>query len=323
MRPRFHFTPMNWMNDPIPFCRDGVFHVFYQHNPAAPVWGDMHWGHATSTDLVTWTLQPVAIAPSESYDKDGIFTGSIVESEGKFYAFYTGIPKLEGLVQEQCLAVGSDLYHWEKVKENPLITEVPKGYGGTFRDPQILKVHDEWWMLVGSNTPKGGAALLYTSHDLLQWTYQGPLHEAEDHSFGEDYECPDFFPFGDKWVLLSSRGHVHWQIGTLEGYRFTSEKRGLVDANECYYAAKSTLSTDGSRILFAWLRDPVGEGWAGALALPRELFLADDGSLGQRPARELKAFGVQEGESIFFEDEGIEELFPKAGPPASSWKPRS
>ncbi|MGZ2802039.1 glycoside hydrolase family 32 protein, partial [Pseudomonas aeruginosa] len=65
------------MNDPIPFFHDGTFHVFFQHNPNAPVWGDMHWGHAISKDLLHWTEGPIALFPDQPYDKDGVFTGSI------------------------------------------------------------------------------------------------------------------------------------------------------------------------------------------------------------------------------------------------------
>ena len=308
------------MNDPIPFCHDGVFHVYYQHNPGAPVWGDMHWGHATSSDLISWKNEAIALYPDKPYDKDGVFTGSIVEQEGRYYAFYTGIPKLEGLVQVQCLATSDDLYRWNKVDQNPLITDVPAGFGGCFRDPQVFKVKGEWWMVIGSQTTRGGAALLYTSSDLYHWNYRGPLHEAENHSLGEDYECPDFFPLGDRWVLITSRGSVHWQIGDLDGYRSVPTHRGVVDTSEeAYYAAKSALAWDGRRILFAWLREPKGEDWEGALALPRELFLKGDGALGQRPALEALYFGLETDRGLVFEDQGIRELFPSDGPPTSSW----
>jgi fructan beta-fructosidase len=76
-RPLFHFTPDSmWMNDPNGMVYfDGVYHLFYQHYPDSTVWGPMHWGHATSTDMVRWDHQPIALYPDElGY----IFSGSAV-----------------------------------------------------------------------------------------------------------------------------------------------------------------------------------------------------------------------------------------------------
>ena len=312
-RPRYHFTPAkNWMNDPIPFFWNGSYHIYFQHNPGAPVWGDMHWGHAVSRDLTHWELLPIALAPTPGGpDGEGVFTGCIVEDAGLFYALYTGIPKLEPLEQVQCLASSPDLIHWEKRSDNPIIGSLPPGFGGCFRDPQVWREGDGWRMLVGGEQAerKGGAALLYRSSDLFSWEYQHPLALCETAKTGHECECPDFFPLGDKYVFLSSSGQTWWQTGSYDGSTFTSERLGPADS-EVFYAAKTLLDEAGRRLLFGWLRETrpeaeqINTGWSGVLSLPRVLTLLPDGTLGQKPAPELAAL---RGRHHHFENLAIDE----------------
>lgn len=307
------------MNDPIPFYRDGAFHVFYQHNPGAPVWGNMHWGHAVSRDLLHWEEQPIALAPDQPYDFAGVFTGSIVESGGVFYAFYTGIERLEGLMQTQCLATSRDLVTWTKVDQNPLIAETPKGYGPCFRDPQVFRYEGEWRMIVGSDREGEGAVLQYASGDLLKWRFLGPVCHEGEARLGREAECPDLFPLGDSWVLLSSRDVVYWNVGHFDGASFVAEASGELDGAS-YYAAKS-VDAQGRRLLFGWLTEPKGDGWSGALALPRELYLDSKGVLGQRPARECLSLGTQSPDGSWsLDDEGIVERA-NSGKMNSTWTP--
>jgi beta-fructofuranosidase len=304
-RPRYHLTCRNWMNDPIPFFHGGRWHVFFQHNPQAPLWDAMHWGHAASNNLRDWEMLPIALGPDAPYDQaGGVWTGSIVAHEGRFYAFYTAVSDLTGPRQTQALAVSDDLTHWTKSDRNPVLISPPMGFGPCWRDPCVFRDDDGVWkMLVGSQRDsRGGALLLYESDDLLSWRYVGVSLLGDVEETGMDFECPDLFPLGDKWVLLTSRGAVHWQIGDWDGRRFYPQRRGVCDGPPYsrathdaspYYAAKTAVDGAGRRVMFAWLRETQAvdeRDWSGAQALPRELKLLPDGGLGMEPAREVLGF---------------------------------
>jgi beta-fructofuranosidase len=296
-RPRYHFSPDNWMNDPIPFFRDGEYHIFFQHNPNGAFWGTMHWGHARSRDLVHWELLPIALAPTPGGpDQDGCFTGCVVRGGDRFHILYTGIPQRTPLRQVQCLAGSDDLITWEKYAGNPVIAQPPEGFGECFRDPQTWREGDTWYMIIGSEQPegKGGAALLYRASSLTDWQCLHPLFLGDAAVTGRDFECPDFFPLGEKYVLITSRGATHWHAGSYADQRFTLEKRGVTDGG-AFYAAKTLSDGQGRRILFGWIteRRPGDAqrqaGWSGVLSLPRVLTLLPDGALGMEPVPELQA----------------------------------
>jgi beta-fructofuranosidase len=305
LRPQFHLLPAaNWMNDPNgPIYYRGQYHMFHQYNPHAAVWGDMHWAHATSPDLVHWHHEPIAIAPTpDGYDRYGVFSGSAVLDHGTPTVIYTGVMPpgndAEATLRDgahvwrevQCLAVShdNDLRAWEKLPE-PVIAYPPDGLQVTgFRDPCLWREGNEWMLILGSGIRgKGPVILLYRSTDLRHWTYLHPLIErsiggktaTNPVDKGDMWECPDFFPLGGKHVLLvSTMGKVHWKVGEYRDHRFVPETEGLVDAG-AYYAAKSMVDHQGRRILWGWIPEmrPVEEhraaGWAGAMALPRVLAL--------------------------------------------------
>ena len=310
LRPQFHLLPRsNWMNDPCaPRYHRGEYHVFFQYNPGAAVWGNMHWAHATSPDLVHWKHQPVALAPAAgSYDAHGCFTGSVLPGMATPSILYTGTTKCapaqetirgEGLLEVQCLASSSDpeLKTWHKL-DAPVIATPPPGFKVTgFRDPCPWKEGDNWYLIVGSGLEKvGGCVLLYRSRDGRAWEYLHPLAQgvwnggaqSNPVDTGEMWECPDFFPLGGKHVLLySTERKVYWEVGTLDPreLRFHMEKRGELDRG-AYYAMKSMLDPRGRRLLWAWVPEKrtdtalVAAGWAGCMALPRVLSIDADGGL--------------------------------------------
>jgi beta-fructofuranosidase len=320
LRPQYHLMPAaNWMNDPNgPIFYKGRYHMFFQYNPNASVWGDMHWAHSSSPDMIHWKHEPVAIAPTRNgWDRDGVFSGCIVLDGATPTAIYTGVLPPETLAdatlkdgqhtwrEVQCLATSHDaeLRTWQKLPD-PIIASPPAGLRVTgFRDPCVWREGNEWRMALGSGfAGKGGAILLYRSPNLRQWTYLNPLVEGHSAGLtgtnpvdtGDMWECPDFFPLGDRRVLLiSTMGKVFWKSGYYDGKRFTAEREGVVDYGT-YYAERSMLDRDGNRILWGWIpeRRPEAEhraaGWAGAMSLPRVLSLAPDGQLEMLPAPALE-----------------------------------
>jgi beta-fructofuranosidase len=307
-RPQFHLLPRaNWMNDPCaPRLYRGKYHMFFQYNPNAAIWGDMHWNHATSSDLIHWKHEPIALAPTPgSFDAYGIFTGSVLPGADVPTILYTGVTKAapetirgEGIHEVQCLATSTDpdLRVWKKL-DKPVIAAPPPGLSVTgFRDPCPWKDGDTWYLGVGSGFTKvGGAVLLYRSHDGRNWEYLHPLAQgtwnggtvSNPVDTGEMWECPDFFPLGGKHVLLYSvERKVFWEVGVFDksDLKFHSETKGMLD-HGYYYAMKSMVDEKGRRILWGWVQESrsaeecVAAGWAGSMALPRVLTLGDDNRL--------------------------------------------
>ena len=217
-RPALHFTAKDtWLNDPNGLIfHDGVYHLYYQNNPLGNVWGNMSWGHATSTDLLTWTEHPVAIACDENED---IFSGSIVHdrhntsgfgtgSTAPLVAIYTSAFKPGSLhegVQAQSLAYSLDGgYSWTKHGGNPVLN---RG-SAEFRDPKVIWYDggaDSYWVMVAVEATDF-QVVLYKSRDLKSWELLSTFGPA--NATGGVWECPDLFPLpvdGDpenvKWVL--------------------------------------------------------------------------------------------------------------------------
>ncbi|MCW5962468.1 MAG: glycoside hydrolase family 32 protein [Bryobacterales bacterium] len=293
-RPRYHFLPpRNWMNDPngLAFYK-GEYHVFYQHNPSAAVWGDMHWGHAASRDLLQWRHFPIALAPTPGgYDKDGVFSGCMVVDGESPTLIYTGTQP-----EVQAIATSSHprLETWSKWEGNPVIPAPPIGLEVTgFRDPFVWKEGPDWLMALGSGQKgRGGAILLYRSADLRSWEYLHPLVASDDPALGTMWECPNFFPLGAKHVLLFSPIPLRkalYMIGSYKNRRFEMESVGSLDDGGHFYAPQ--VFTDGAnrRVMFGWSWEgrteeaQVQSGWAGALTLPRVVTLDPDGKLRTEP----------------------------------------
>lgn len=316
LRPQFHLLPAkNWMNDPnSPIYWKGLYHMFFQYNPGAAVWGDMHWAHAVSSDMIHWRHLPLALAPSpDGADADGCFTGSGVDDHGTATIIYTGVKTsapeeatlrdgVHTFREVQCLATSteSELRAWQKWKQPILQPPNDQRLTG-FRDPFLWREGDVWYLGVGAGFRKeGGCVLLYRSRDLRKWEYLHPLaagewtgHESVNPvDSGEMWECPDFFVLSTKHVLLySTAASVIWEVGELdpEELVFHVQKRGILD-HGAYYAQKTQLDSDGNRILWGWIPEkrPEAEfsaaGWAGCMSLPRYLSIGAEGDLEMRVA---------------------------------------
>lgn len=290
-------APSGWINDPNGLIQfNGMYHVFYQHHPYSPEWGPMHWGHAVSSDLVHWKHLPVALAPDCNYEK-GCFSGSAVDNNGKLSLIYTAHDDERSPKEVQCVAESTDGIHFTKYNNNPVISHLPAGASEDFRDPKAWFEDGKWNLLIGSGKSGKGKALLYQSDDFHTWNYIGVLCES-DGTLGDMWECPDFFPLGDKHVLVVSPmnmkgGKNIYIIGRYDKakHRLIPEEIQEIDNGHDFYAAQTFADANGRRILIAWM-DMWGsefptqkDGWAGALTVPRELRL-EDGQICAEPVKE-------------------------------------
>jgi beta-fructofuranosidase len=295
-RPRYHITaPSNWINDPNGVCyHNGRYHVYYQYNPAAPKWGGIHWGHATSVDLVHWQDEGIALAPSAGHDADGCFSGSFALVNGQPTLYYTGYTPER---QVQCRATSSDLHRWTKHPEHTLI-QPPEGVEvQDFRDPYVFQ-HQEWWYMVlgASMHHERGAALIYRSANGVNWDYRGPLYTSPNLQLGVMWECPNFFPVGEKWVLTVSiwlNTGAHAFVGRFENERFIPEWNGPLDVDGGAFAHLAMKAPNGRALQWSWIneqRDQAlldADGWAGALSVPRVIGVDSEGRITQEPAEEV------------------------------------
>ena len=244
LRPRYHLAPARgWMNDPCaPVYFNGRYHMFFQDNPNASIWGNMSWAHAVSKDMVHWALHPLALKPTPGGpDAYGVFTGTmILDKAGLPNILYTCVSpstKEQSTLwasnpperEAQCIALPQGVKNahpngnpdaaldtWNK-NPTPVIQAPPEGMKVTgFRDPVPWREDDgNYYMLLASGQKGiGGNVLLYKSSDLHGWQYQGIFAEGKSTGkqtddtvdSGETWECPDFFPLGGKYVLIHSTG---------------------------------------------------------------------------------------------------------------------
>ncbi|MCL2508362.1 MAG: glycoside hydrolase family 32 protein [Oscillospiraceae bacterium] len=283
-RLKYHFEAKEgWINDPNGLIfYGGKYHAFFQHNPHSPLWGRMHWGHAVSADLINWEELPIALSPDMPYeDAGGCYSGSAIEKDGLLYLFYTSVSHELG--QTQSVAVSSDGINFQKYDGNPVIRCAPADGSRDFRDPKVTKIGDIYYMVCGSGKEKVGKALLFSSKDLFGWDYVGVLFEGRE--FGGVLECPDFFPYGDKFVLMFSQmGKESYStvfvVGDFNGKKLTPLSINSPEAGPHFYAPQTFLDPSGRRIVVGWLyswgKEPDEDAeYNGALTVPRELKIVD------------------------------------------------
>ena len=317
-RQQFHFSPArNWMNDPNGLVfHKGVYHLYFQHNPEAHEWSNMSWGHATSSDLVRWTEQPLAIPQGTDHD---VFSGSVVVDHENTSRFGTAQdPPLVAIYtsafhdgrQSQSLAFSTDDGStWTKYAGNPVLD---RG-SNDFRDPHVFRYGSgdtARWILVAVEAVER-TIVLYESGDLKDWTYLSSFGPA--NSLEGLWECPDLFelpvdgdPADTKWVLLVSVNSggpaggsaMQYFVGEFDGTRFASSSDlAWVDWGHDFYGGITfDNAPDDRRILLAWMSnwDYAGDvptaPWRGGMSLPRQLDLVTvDRSLclRQQPVPEL------------------------------------
>jgi sucrose-6-phosphate hydrolase SacC (GH32 family) len=302
------------MNDPNGLVHaDGVFHLCYQHHPDGLAWGPMHWGHATSRDLVTWEHQPIALAPdhlgtafsgSAVVDHDGVAGFGV----GALVAFFTHFQ--QDVPQSQGVAVSVDGgTTWRPYDGNPVLG-APEGLVD-FRDPKVFRHRDGHWVMVVAALDE---VALFGSTDLLHWEALSTFGRGYG-AHGGTWETPDLFEVPvegteeSRWVLVVSvlgggpAGGTGTQyfLGDFDGTTFVPdnppERVRWVDHGADFYAPQSwSDAPDGRRIWLAWMsnwdygRTTPASTWRGAMTLPRDVSLRRAGGevvLTQRPVPEL------------------------------------
>jgi beta-fructofuranosidase len=310
-RPIFHaMCPANWMNDPNgPILIGDEVHVFYQHHPFKADWGPMYWGHMKSKDLVHWTQLPIAFGPSTDKGEDGCWSGScLIGPSGLPTALYTSVGPAKPATDksEQWLAVGSkDMARWEKSPANPVMTQILHGKLRIedWRDPFAWRAGDAYYCVLGGHLVQVGkpkhnpTAFLYTSPDMVHWTFLGPMYsryrgmaDAEvgpGVNLGTNWECPLFFPLGDKHVLEVSVNGTAYTIGTFKNNKYTAGKWHALDYSDVFYAPHTFVDKKGRRIIIGWVRTSKHLCWNGCFSVPRVVTDRGDGTLGIEPLPEI------------------------------------
>lgn len=302
-----------------------LVHLFYQHNSRAPVHEGIEWGHQYSEDLVHWTDLPVALTPEpDGPDDRGCWSGAIVADtclgpDGVTRTVptmvYSGAS--DGPTQTCCLATAVDgdplLTRWVKDPANPVIDAAPLSTDGLvvpeMRDHCVWKEAGRWYQVMGSGLPgggregaQGGTALCFSSTDLRTWRFEGPLAvgDGDVGATGTVWECPDLFSLDGVDVLMVSAWHEErtmrsmWMTGRRAATRMEVEIVGRADLGENYfYAPQSVLMPDGRRVMIGWMQagrtrsQRVAAGWAGSMSVPRQVHLAEDGTLRSNPVAEV------------------------------------
>lgn len=304
-RNQFHFSPPEkWMNDPNGMVlHNGVYHLFYQYYPDSTVWGPMHWGHATSRDLLYWENKPVALFPdSLGY----IFSGStVLDKENTSGLGTKDTPPLIALFtyhDPEKERAGSNVYQyqglsyslddgktWKKYESNPVL-ENP-GIKD-FRDPKVFwhEPGNQWIMVL--------AVLdhveFYGSKNLLSWTKLSEFGRNEGSHDGV-WECPDLIEVpvensqNRQWVLLVSIGTggergsaTQYFIGDFDGEKFVNkynENKVLwLDQGWDNYAGVTWSNTpDDQKIFLGWMsnwlyaQEVPTVSWRSHMTVPRKL----------------------------------------------------
>lgn len=293
LRPKFHITgDEGWINDPNGLIKfGGKYHVFYQSYPADINWGPIIWGHSVSDDLTHWEYLPHALYPDRKYDRDGCFSGSAIEFNGKLYLMYTGYSVNGGgsnIRQVQCLAESSDGVSFKKLGVVISADELPDGYSkADFRDPKVWRENGKFYALMAARVKHGrGRLLLYSSDDLLSWKFEFDV-------FGKDcdgimLECPDYKPelglliYSEQFAPVEGSKHLNIHTTRFVVGKLDFEKKCFMqtgDSDICDYGfdfyAPQTFSEENIAIgwMDMWDRShPSSQfGFSGMLTVPRRL----------------------------------------------------
>ena len=336
-RPVYHHTPVyGWMNDPNGmFYKDGVYHLYFQYNPYGSMWGNMTWGHSTSTDLTHWTYEGTAIVPDAW---GAIFSGSCVVDKdntagfgkGAVVAFYTSAKSTPwGDIQSQSMAYSLDNGKtFIKYEHNPILTSTERD----FRDPKVFwyAPGKHWVMMLAV----GQEMQIYSSGNLKEWKKESSFG-AMQGAHGGVWECPDLVEVAvegskeKKWVLICylnpggpfGGSAAQYFVGSFDGKKFVNEsptQTKWLDWGKDNYATVTWSNAPAGRcIALGWMSNwqyannvPTTQ-YRSANTLARDLTLYRAGGelyLKSKPSPEIKKARAEEKKISTFEVKGNYEV---------------
>lgn len=336
-RPVYHHTPVyGWMNDPNGmFYKDGVYHLYFQYNPYGSMWGNMTWGHSTSTDLTHWTYEGTAIVPDAW---GAIFSGSCVVDKdntagfgkGAVVAFYTSAKSTPwGDIQSQSMAYSLDNGKtFIKYEHNPILTSTERD----FRDPKVFwyAPGKHWVMMLAV----GQEMQIYSSDNLKEWKKESSFG-AMQGAHGGVWECPDLVEVAvegskeKKWVLICNLNPggpfggsaAQYFVGSFDGKKFVNEsptQTKWLDWGKDNYATVTWSNAPAGRcIALGWMSNwqyannvPTTQ-YRSANTLARDLTLYRVGGelyLKSKPSPEIKKARAEEKKIPTFEVKGNYEV---------------
>lgn len=290
-RPKYHFVPeRNWMNDPnATIYFKGEHHLFYQHNPDDWHWGNLHYGHAVSRDLLHWKHMPVALAPAFDRGETHCYSGCSYINNGQIELLYTSVgagERCQNSGSQQWAATTEDGISWHQIKENPVMTNDmgPDGVLTEWRDPFVFHWKGKTYALVAGIVKEQYSAVhIYETEDYRNWRYVNEFFR--NACAKEVIECPNIVVYGDRVLFLYSIWNVrvlHWFVGTIsEELKLIAYNEGCVDYGD-FFASQISFDGQGRTLMWGWLREDPRRGlltdgeWAGVQAIPRVISITED-----------------------------------------------
>lgn len=320
LRPLYHGMPgANWTNETHGMTySDGKYHVFFQKNANGPYMSRLHWGHITSENLYDWTEEKIALAPGESYDTKGCWSGCVFTDEeitgGVPNIIYTGVDYVKAYIA-QAKPLDETLLDWEKT--GVIINGRPAGLSDDFRDPYFFRSGDNAYIIVGTAKDGIGATTLHRYNPTSKtWSNDGSIFFAGKSAAeaGTFWEMPNVTDLGGgKWLFTvtpqnTSNGvHTLYWIGSINADgTFTPDTESPLDLElingQGYGLLSPTIyQKDGKTLLLGIVPDKLPTedncqlGWAHLYSFPRELSLDENGALIQKPYSGLSELRNEDG----------------------------
>lgn len=310
LRPVFHGMPeANWTNETHGLTwYHNKYHIFFQKNANGPYMARLHWGHLSSTDLIHWQEEPIALVPDMPYDIKGCWSGAMMFVNNEPHILYTGVDNARATINE-AQPNDTGLISWSKNSNNPIINGRPPGLSDDFRDPYFFENNGQKYIIVGTSKNGIGAMTLHRWNP-TGWSNDGTMffQGTNANVDGVFWEMPTVTKMGNQWLvtatpLQTGKGvqTLYWtgnilSDGTFQPNNKVPQELELSGMNHDGYGllSPSIVQKDNRTILMGIVPDKLPAeanyqlGWAHTYGLPREISLDDKGHLLQRPVKEIQ-----------------------------------